>query len=113
MIFASVALFAVSAVLGLILLTRWLTHKTAPRGVIYSHGIIAAAGIVSLGIYALQNPNHFPKASLILFIVSALGGFYMFFRDLAKKTSPLVIAFIHALLAVCGFVALLLFAVPL
>jgi len=109
MIYLAIALFAVSAVLGLTILVKWLTKKDASKGVIYSHGIVAAVALVLLIVYAVQNPGNFPKISIILFVVAALGGFYMFLRDLKKKTSPMAIAFTHALLAVGGFVALLFF----
>ncbi len=110
MIYSAIALFALSAVLGLSILIKWLTKKQAPKGVIYSHGIVAAAALVLIILYAAKNPAHFPKASIILFTVAALGGFYMFFNDLRKKASPLAVAFIHALLAVGGFILLLAFA---
>ena len=109
-IYITIALLALAAVLGLTILIKWLTKKEASRGVIYSHGIVAAVGLVSLIVYAFKNPDHFPMISLVLLIASALGGFYMFIRDLNKKESPMAIAFIHAILAVSGFVALLLFA---
>jgi hypothetical protein len=110
MINLAIALFAVSAVLGLTILIKWLTKKDASRGVIYSHGIVAATALVILVVFAIQNPDNFPSISIALFVISALGGFFMFFRDLQKKASPLAIAFVHALLAISGFVALLLFA---
>ncbi|MBL7931523.1 MAG: hypothetical protein JNL60_06465 [Bacteroidia bacterium] len=110
MMYFTIALFALSAVLGLIILINWLTKKNAPRGVVYSHGLVAALALVLLIVYAVQNPDNFPKASIILFVIAALGGFYMFFNDLKKKTSPLAIAFIHALLAVAGFIMLLAYA---
>lgn len=109
MLYISIALFAIAAVFGLTILISWLTKKNASRAVIYSHGTVAAAGLILLLVYAVQNPDHFPKAALILFVVAALGGFYMFALDLKKKESPLSIAFIHALLAVAGFVMLLVF----
>ena len=109
MIYVSILSFALAAVLGLGILIKWLTKKDASKTVVYSHGIVAAAALVLLVIYAVQNPADFPKTSLILFVIAALGGFYMFFRDLQQKASPMFIAFVHALLAVSGFVALLLF----
>lgn len=110
MITASIFLFAVAAVLGLIILIRWLTKREASRTVIYSHGLAAAIALVMLIVFAVNNPDHFPKVSIILFVIAALGGFYMFFRDLQKKSSPMAIAFVHALLAVGGFAALIYFA---
>jgi hypothetical protein len=110
MINLAIALFALSAALGLTILIKWLTKKDAPKGVIYSHGLVAATALVIIITYAIQNPDNFPKISIVLFVISAIGGFYMFFNDLKKKASPLAIAFIHALLALSGFVTLILFA---
>lgn len=110
MIYLTLVLFALSAVLGLTILIKWLTHKNASKAVIYSHGIVAATALALLVVYALQNPDNFPKVSIALFVLSALLGFYMFFRDLMKKFSPYSVAFIHAFLAVGGFVALAAFA---
>ena len=109
MIYTAIALFALSAILGLSILIKWLTNKSASKAVIWSHGLVAAIGLVILIVYAIQNPANYPQISLILFAVAAIGGFYMFFRDLKKKNSPLSVAFIHALLAVGGFVMLLFF----
>lgn len=109
MIYLAIALFAVSAVFGLTILIKWLTNKDASRSIVYSHGIAAATALVLLIVYAIQHPDNFPKISIVLFVISALAGFYMFFRDMNKKTNPLAIAFTHALVAISGFVALLYF----
>lgn len=109
MLYVILVLFAISAVLGLIILSRWLTHKDASKSVVYSHGIAAATGLVLLIIYAVQTPLNYPKISIILLVIAAIGGLYMFFNDLRKKNSPMAIAFIHALLAVGGFILLLIF----
>jgi hypothetical protein len=109
MIYTSIILFVLSAGLGLTILIKWLTKKSASMAVVYSHGIVAALALVLLLVYALKNPDHFPLASIILFVVAALGGFYMFFNDLKKKESPMVVAIFHALFAVAGLVALLFF----
>src|SRR5436190_15970973 len=100
MLYLSIALFALAAVLGLIILVSWLQKKNASRAVIYSHGIVAAAALVLVVFFSIQNSENFPRLSLTLFIVSALAGFYMFFRDLNNKMSPIVLAFVHALVAV-------------
>ena len=109
MIYVSIALFALSAALGLAILVKWLTKKEASKGVIYSHGIVAVIALMLLIVYAIQHPGNFPKVSIILFSVAAVAGLYMFFLDMKKKTSPMVIAFTHALVAVSAFVLLLLF----
>jgi FtsH-binding integral membrane protein len=110
MLYASIAFFALAAVAGLTILTSWLKKKNASRTVIYTHGLLAATALVLLAVFSWNNPERFPKYSLILFIIAALGGFYMFFRDLKGKSSPMALAGLHAFLAVAGFVLLLIFA---
>ena len=93
MINASIALFALAAVLGLTILINWLTKKEASRTVIYAHGLIAATALVRLTLYSLKHPESFPKISLIVFVLGALGVFYLFFTDLQKKPHSIAIAF--------------------
>ncbi len=109
MLYLAVALFAIAAIFGLTILIKWLTNKEVSKGVIYSHGSVAAIGLVLLILYAIQHPESFPKISIILFAVAAVGGFYMFFTTMKQKTNPVGIAFVHGLLAVGGFITLLLF----
>jgi len=55
MINIAIILFALSAVLGLTILIKWLTKKEASKAVIYSHGLVAATALVLLVVYAIQN----------------------------------------------------------
>jgi hypothetical protein len=110
MIYTAIALLALAAVLGLIILLNWISKKDAPRGVVYSHGIVAATALSILMAYVFMHPDKFPIVTLVLLVASALVGFYMFFNDLKKKVTPLAVALVHALVAVSGFVALLFFA---
>ena len=109
MLYITILLIVVSAVLGLSILIKWLTQKHASRAVVYSHGIVAAVAVILLIIFAVQHPDNYPKASIILFVLGALGGVYMFIDDLRQKNSPMALAYIHALLAVGGLVTLLIF----
>lgn len=110
MLYASIALFALAAVAGLTILVSWLNKKNASRAVVYSHGLLAATALVLLAVFSYQNPDSFPKYSLIFFVIAALGGFYMFAQDMRGKSSPMALAGLHAFLAVGGFVLLLIFA---
>jgi hypothetical protein len=109
MLYVSIGLFAVSAVLGLTILIKWLTKKEASRGVVYSHGIIAAVALVLLLVYASFNPDNFPVISITIFAIAALAGFYLFYTDVTKKPHPVVLACIHGLTAVAGVITLLMF----
>ena len=110
MLYISIALFALAAVAGLTILISWLKKKNVSRAVVYTHGLLAATALVLLAVFSYNNPDNFPKFSLIFFIIAALGGLYMFARDMKGKSSPMAIAGLHALLAVGSFVMLLIFA---
>jgi hypothetical protein len=105
-----IALFALAAVLGLVVFINWLGKKDAPKAVIYTHGFFAAAALVSLLYFAVQNPDNYPMVSLVLFVIGALGGFYLYYRDQVKKEKPLGVAVLHAGLGIVAFIMLLLFA---
>jgi len=79
MLYITIALFAVAAIVGFIILKNWLTSATTSRTPVYVHGIFVAIALIILIIYAFQNTSHYPKASIILFIVAAMIGFYMQF----------------------------------
>ena len=100
-----------AAIIGLVILKNWLTSANTSRTVVYAHGIVAAVALVLLLVQVLRNPANNLRTSLILFVIAALGGFYMFFRDLKGKFSPIWLAVTHALLAVGGFVVLLLMVI--
>src|SRR5215213_6773731 len=103
MLYAAIALFAVAAILGILIFKNWLTSAKTSRGVVYAHGIIAATALILLLVVVFQNGISALRTSVILFIIAALGGIYMFVRDLRGKFSPMWLATVHALLAVAGF----------
>ncbi|RYY38746.1 MAG: hypothetical protein EOO08_13095 [Chitinophagaceae bacterium] len=88
MLYVAIALFAFAAGLGILILKNWLTSADTSRGIVYAHGVFAAAGL-GLLLYAWsKHPSAMLRNSLLLLVVAALGGFYMFFRDLKGKFSP-------------------------
>ena len=72
------------------------------------HGLLAATGLGFLISYVYGNQPG-PMEALVLFIVAALGGFIMAIRDLAGKTVPKWLAVVHGLVAVVGYVFLLVY----
>lgn len=110
MIYLSIILFAGAAVLGITIIFKWMQEREASGTVVYVHGAAAASALLLLSYYSLKNPADFPKYSLILFVLAALGGFVLFFADkfAGKRIMPL--GALHALIAVAGFVTLLIFA---
>lgn len=111
MIYLSIVLFALAAVIGLTILVKWLQSKDAPKVAVYSHGGVAAIGLVLLILYAIQNPGNFPQISLVLLVISALGGFALFFAEMFADKRIIPLGLVHALLAVGGFLTLLFFVI--
>ena len=109
MIYISIIFFAIAAVFGLTILVKWFGNADAPRSIIYSHGIFAAIGLVLLQVIAMKDKTAVPAASIVLFLIAAVAGFYMFFRDIVKKKRTLYLAIVHGLVAVSSFLILLFF----
>lgn len=110
MLITTVILFALAAVLGLILITKVLKEEETPKGVVWSHGGAAALALVLLIIAWVRQGESLLMISTLIFVVAALGGFVMFARDLQHKRVPKWLAVVHALAAVAGF-GVLLYAV--
>lgn len=110
MLITTIILFALAAVLGLILITNVFKEEETPKAVVYSHGAAAAGGLVLLLIAYMNQGDSLLMTSLLVFIVAALGGFVMFGKDISDGSIPKWLSVVHALAAVAGF-ALLLVAV--
>lgn len=105
MLYAIIILFSFAAVAGLVILKNWLTGDNTARLTIYGHGVLAAAGLILLVIHYFQTSTKGLQPSIILFVIAALVGFYMFLRDMKNKLNPVWLAIAHGLV---GGVALLL-----
>jgi FtsH-binding integral membrane protein len=109
MLITSIVLFALAAVVGLVLINQLMKGSTN-KTVAVAHGVLAAAALGILIYFAATAEGSSPVASIVLFVVAALGGFVLFFRDLMGKPGPIALAFVHAGAAVVAFVLLLSFA---
>ena len=107
-LYAIIGLFALGAIIGMYLLTFVLQSKKAPTAVALIHGAFVAIALVLLIVYTVNNGPG-PIESIVLFVVAALGGFYLFYRDVTGKVVPKWLAIVHALAAVTGFLLLLIF----
>ncbi len=107
MLIISIILFAIAAVFGLMNLTAILKSTSTNKGVVYTHGVFAAVGLVLLIVYALGADAKSVSTSITLFVIAALGGFLLFGRDLMKKAGPKWLAVVHGLIAVASFIILL------
>lgn len=103
----TVAIFLIAALLGLFLISYILTNKNTPKGIAFMHGGIAATGIVLLIIYMFMYSSK-PYLALIFFVLAAIGGFIMMYRDITGMDLPKWLPLGHGLIAVVGFVLLLI-----
>lgn len=110
MLYLVIGLFALAAIIGILIFKNWLTAAHTSRTVVYLHGIFAATALVLLIVFMLRSGAKLLQISVVLFVIAALGGLYMFFRDLKGKFSPVWLAAIHGLLAVAGFLVLIFYA---
>ena len=108
MLYAIIVLFALAAVVGLIILKNWITGSETSRTTVYVHGIFAALGLVLLIVHYFQNGAKALQTSIILFVVTALAGLYMFFRDIKSKMSPVWLAVVHGLVGATGLIFIVL-----
>lgn len=101
-------LFGIAAVGGILLVLRRVANKPLPLPLALAHGALAATGIVLLTVSVLGSAGPGgARLALGLFVVAALGGFVLFSFHLRKKTLPMGVVVIHALVAVAAFLILL------
>ena len=105
----SAILFAVAALGGLVLGVLGLRQRNLPMWLSIIHGLVAATGLVTLIIGIVQgSAGSLLIASLVLFLIAALGGFVLFSFHLRRKPHPKALIVIHALTAVIAFILLLI-----
>ncbi|GGI82399.1 hypothetical protein [Legionella impletisoli] len=108
MLISAVIFFALAALLGLYLLSFILRDKNTPKMIAFLHGPLAGIGIVLLILYAYYN-TQYPLISIILFILAALGGIMMLYKDLSGHSIPKAMAIGHGITAIIAFCLLLIF----
>jgi hypothetical protein len=109
MLYTIIGLFALGAIVGLYLLTLVLQSKETPKAVVLLHGLFVVVALVTLIVYTTKNTPG-PVESLVLFIIAALGGIVVAYRDFTGKKIPRWLAVVHGLIAVTGFIFLVVFA---
>ena len=102
----AVLVFAIAALGGLILASSVLRGKFAPWGVSLVHAALGAAGLILVLLAILQGTAGVVTTAFVIFLIAALGGFYLASVHLRKKIPPKGAVVIHAVLAVTGFLIL-------
>ncbi len=114
MLIYAIVIFAIGAAGGLFLASQVLVGKLAPWPVSIVHALLGAAGIILLITMVLggQGTERL-NAALGLFVIAALGGFFLASFHVRAKLPPKAIVFVHAAIAVLGFLTLLSIALGL
>jgi hypothetical protein len=111
----ALVLFGLAALGGLVLAGQRLRGAPQPAlPLALAHGAFAAAGLVALIVTVIGgDAPSMARTALIVFLVAAVGGFFLFAQHLQKKALPIPVMVVHALVAVTGFLLLLLGALRL
>jgi hypothetical protein len=108
-IYAALTVFGMAALGGIYLLSLVLRDKQTPKLVAAIHGLFAVSGLILLIVYCTKyNPG--PGLSIGIFVVAALGGFVLIYKDLTEKKVPKWLGIVHGLTALTGYIILLVFA---
>ena len=105
----SIVLFAFAALGGVTLAAMRLGNRPLPFKLAVAHGVLAATGLVLLiaTMVAAAATGTTLNATLIIFIVAAIGGAILFSFHLRSQPLPVPLVLGHGLLAVLAFVLLL------
>jgi hypothetical protein len=99
--------FAVAALGGIVLALHVLRARFAPWALSLLHAALGAAGIVLVLVVVINGARGSAALALALFVVAALGGFFLASFHYRKQIPPAAIVVVHAVVALAGFGALL------
>ena len=105
----AVFIFAIGAVGGLILANSVLRGRLAPWALSLLHAALGATGLVLGGMVVLQESENVPAMApiaLLILVLAALGGFFLASFHVRKMPAPKAVVFVHAGVAVIGFLLL-------
>jgi hypothetical protein len=103
-------LFAIAALGGATLaMLHFRGRSPLPMPLALLHGLLAASGLALLVIAAVTQPGFGGLAlvSLVIFVIAALGGLYLFSHHLRARALPSAVVLIHGGAAVVAFLLLL------
>jgi hypothetical protein len=93
-------LVTLSAGTGLTLAIAVLSKKQTAITSVFMHGVLSATGLILILLYFFRHAADFPGWIVLLFVVTALLGFFMFYKDIRQKpVRPLAVVFAHILFA--------------
>ena len=108
MICIPIILFAIAAVCGLTMVFLKFSGKGLLWSLVIPHGIFAAAGLGVLIVDVLTQARHFLIIlALILFLITAVGGFTVLSFHLRRKKQPNSLIVLHGGAAIISYIILI------
>jgi hypothetical protein len=108
MLTASMTFFALAILAGLTMATLHFQGKKIPLALGLGHGSLAATGLVLLLLVVFrQTTDGMLAVTAGVFVVTALGGLGLISYALRGRRLPTALLFLHASLALIGFLLLL------
>ena len=107
MLYLAIFFFVLATIPGSLLLMDWLVRTKPPRQAVLWHGLLALAGLGFLVAANAGSDDRQLTESLVLFLLAAALGFYLYYLDVKKKNVPVALAGLHALIAAIAFFLLL------
>lgn len=108
MLTTALIVFAIAAMGGLFLASRVLRGHLAPWAISILHALLGASGLILLILTVVQGGASARfTAALAILILAALGGFFLASLHLRGRVAPKAVVFVHAGVAVAGFLTLL------
>lgn len=102
---AAAILIGIGVIIGSVMASYGFQKKHIPKGLAIAHGIFVGLGLILLVIYALTTDSHHKHwDSIIIFLIAATGGIYLFIRDLKKHYFRLWILLVHASIGFFGII---------
>jgi energy-converting hydrogenase Eha subunit F len=104
----AVLIFAIGAIGGLVMAMRVLRGQMAPWALSLLHAALGATGLVltALVVFGGSDASRMVPIALAILVVAALGGFYLASIHARQQLPPRPVVFIHAGVAVIGFLLL-------
>lgn len=108
-LYTIIGLFSLAALLGMFLLSFVLRNQKTPKIVAFIHGPLAIIALILLINYSTDHGPGLTE-SIVLFTMAALGGIILIIRDVTGRSVPKWLAVAHGLIAITGFIFLLVYA---
>lgn len=104
----AIGLFILAAVIGIYLLSLILRKKETRKGLVFIHGPLAGLALVIVIVNSIMTENTKLIGPIFVFVMAALGGGVLVYKDLTGHRPPAWLGILHGLIAVTGLIYLII-----